>query len=100
MIVSLMRYTLQDITLPNGVSIPAGSLVAGAATSTHHDETLFPDASSFDPLRFANMISDGQRIRRYYVSTSSTDIGFGHGKHAWCVPFIYRPAGRQQEAGN
>ena len=83
--VSIVRCTLQNITLANGVAIPAGSLVTGAPTSTHRDEALFPDADTFNPLRFANMVNDSERSRRHYVSTSPADIGFGHGKHAWYV---------------
>lgn len=85
LIVAIMRYTPQDITFTNGVSVSAGTVVTGNMSSTYSDEALFPDAASFDPLRFANMRADGERSRRHYVSTSPADIGFGHGRHAWCV---------------
>ncbi|EPT04775.1 hypothetical protein FOMPIDRAFT_1112759, partial [Fomitopsis schrenkii] len=79
---AIMRYTPQDITFTNGVSVSAGTVVTGNMSSTYSDEALFPDAASFDPLRFANMRADGERSRRHYVSTSPADIGFGHGRHA------------------
>lgn len=77
------------MTFSNGVSIPAGTIVTGAMTSTHRDETLFPNAASFDPMRFAKMDGESDWSRRHYVSTSPIDIGFGHGKHAWCVAHLF-----------
>lgn len=82
--VSIIRYTLEDIMLANGARVPAHTFVTGTATSTHRDEALFRDAAAFAPRRFAD--GDSERGgRRHYVSTSPADIGFGCGKHAWCV---------------
>lgn len=77
---------MKDVTFSDGTYIPEGTIVAAATASTHHDDKNYEDAGVFDPFRFSKLREqEGEITKHHYVSTSSTDIGFGHGKHAWCV---------------
>ncbi|KZT72304.1 cytochrome P450 [Daedalea quercina L-15889] len=81
--ISVMRKTLQDTTLSDGTFIPAGTLVAGASTATHHDARNYENPDVFDPFRFADMrTEEGEAIKHQFVSTSPEYVPFGHGKHA------------------
>ncbi|KAF9819212.1 hypothetical protein IEO21_02251 [Rhodonia placenta] len=81
--ISVMRLALKDVTFSDGTFIPAGTFVAAAATSTHHDEENYSDATVFKPFRFSDMrASESEKNKHHYVSTSAEYIGFGHGKHA------------------
>ncbi|PCH34175.1 cytochrome P450 [Wolfiporia cocos MD-104 SS10] len=80
---SVMRKILQDITLSNGTFLPKGTVIASAASATHHDERYYKHADEFEGFRFANMrTEESERIKHQYVSTSSEYIAFGHGRHA------------------
>ncbi|KAH9829890.1 cytochrome P450 [Rhodofomes roseus] len=76
-----LRFTLQDVLLSNGTPLSAGTLVTAVTRSTHLDDANFPDTATFDPTRFSSMSEEGSKNRRCYVSTTPTDIGFGHGRH-------------------
>ena len=77
---------MKDVTFSDGTYIPEGTIVAAVATSTHRDIENYENADVFDPFRFSRMRErEGEITKHHYVSTSPTNIGFGHGKHAWCV---------------
>ena len=84
------RIAMKDVTLADGTRIPQGTMVSAAAHPTHHDDTLFPDAGTFDAFRFARMRAAGERqsasVKHQFTSTSPEFLPFGHGHHAWCVP--------------
>ena len=85
------RIAMKDVTLADGTRIPQGTMVSAAAHPTHHDDTLFPDAGTFDAFRFARMRAtpgEGQSagVKHQFTSTSPEFLPFGHGHHAWCVP--------------
>ncbi|KZT08765.1 cytochrome P450, partial [Laetiporus sulphureus 93-53] len=81
--ISVMRKALQDVTFSDGTFIPAGTFVTAAATSTHYDEENYDEPNVFKPFRFSDMrLTDSEKNKHHYVSTSSDYIGFGHGKHA------------------
>ena len=84
--VSLSRLALRPFTFSNGVTIPAGTLVAIPASATHTDERLYPNPDEFDGFRFAKLReSEGNTATSRYqtVSTSSEHLPFGLGRHTW-----------------
>lgn len=84
---------MKDVTFSDGTYIPGGTIVAAVATSTHRDGQNYTDADVFDPFRFSRLREqEGEISKQHYVSTSPTNLGFGHGKHAWCVPIVMRGA--------
>ena len=115
--VSLLRKVLKDYTLSDGTFLPAGTHIACNSVSTHYDETFYPNAREFDGFRFVSKSgssacpsssgreeekgkgeeeeeeekNDGREMRSVKdraVSTSSHFLTFGHGRHAWYVPFL------------
>ena len=90
--VTIIRKALQDLTFSDGTYIPQGTMVAAIATSTHRDEENYSNPDVFDPFRFSGTEEkQGGVGGNLYVSTSASNLGFGHGKHAWCVPHMIRP---------
>lgn len=74
---------MQDITLSNGVRIPAGTLMAASANHVHQNESKYTNPSIFDPFRFSSMRKEGDASRFQFVNTSVDYIPFGVGTHAW-----------------
>ncbi len=84
--VPMARLALRPFTFSNGVTVPAGTLIAIPATAIHKDERLFPNPDEFDGFRFAKLReSEGDTmVSRYQsVSTSSEHLAFGLGRHSW-----------------
>lgn len=92
-VVSLTRMSLKDFKLSDGTFIPAGTLVVAPAMSTHRDSENYQDSNQFDPLRFANLRNEDKSgnggVKYQFVATSVDYLGFGHGKHAWCVAIYF-----------
>lgn len=90
-VVSLTRMSLKDLKLSDGTFIPTGTLVVAPALPTHRDPENYTNSDEFDPLRFVNLSNEersGNGSAKYqFVTTSAEYLGFGHGKHAWCVQF-------------
>jgi len=83
-ILVMSRLALRPFTFSNGVTVPAGTLVAVPASAAHKDERIFPNPEEFDGFRFAKLReSEGDTaIGRYQtVSVSSEQLAFGLGKH-------------------
>ncbi|KAH9954865.1 cytochrome P450 [Russula dissimulans] len=79
------RLALRPFTFSNGVTIPAGTLVAVPASAAHKDERIFPNPEEFDGFRFAKLReseSDAAIGRYQTVSVSTEQLAFGIGKHA------------------
>ena len=83
---------MKDLTFSDGTYIPKGTFMAAFTTSTHRNAQFYANADMFDPLRFSRVREqEGEVGGLHYVSTSPTSLGFGHGKHAWCVlGVVYR----------
>jgi len=82
-ILVMNRLALRPFTFSNGVTIPAGTLVAVPASAAHKDARVFPNPEKFDGFRFAKLReSEGDTaIGRYQtVSVSSEQLAFGLGK--------------------
>ena len=77
---------MKDVTLNDGTTIPAGTLIVANTYSTHFDDEHYVSAAEFDPFRFARMReAEGENTKHQFVNTSIDYILFGHGKHAWYV---------------
>jgi cytochrome P450 len=82
----MSRLALRPFTFSNGVTIPAGHLVAIPASAAHTDERTFPNPDEFDGFRFAKLReSEGDTMtgRHQTVSVSSEHLAFGLGRHTW-----------------
>ena len=83
-VVALSRKVLKDITLPDGTFIPKGTILAAASHPTHHDNSHYHDANTFDPFRFSRMRDgEGEGTKHQFTNTSPENMYFGHGRHAW-----------------
>ncbi|KAH9929802.1 cytochrome P450, partial [Fomitopsis serialis] len=84
--ITIFRRAMKDVTLSDGTYVPEGTILAAVATATHRDEANYENPNVFDPFRFSRLREEeSERTKHHYVTTSAKDIGFGHGKHVWCV---------------
>jgi cytochrome P450 len=85
--VGLKRLALRPFTFSNGVTVPAGTLLALPLHSVHTDEKIYPNAHEFDGFRFLRLREkegdDVLAARHQLVTTSPELLGFGLGRHAW-----------------
>jgi len=83
--VPFSRLVLRPFTFSNGVTIPAGTLIAIPASAAYRDEAYYHDPDTFDGFRFAKFReSEGDTTARYQtVSASSEHLTFGLGRHTW-----------------
>ena len=84
--VAVSRIALRSFTFSNGVTVPAGTLVAIPASTTHTDERIYPNPDQFDGFRFAKLRESevNTTTSKYQtVSSSSEHLAFGLGRHTW-----------------
>ena len=83
----LTRLALRPFTFSNGVTVPAGTLIAIPSGAVHNDEEIYPNPEEFDGFRFAKLRErDGVAATRHQALSTSVDhLTFGYGRHAWCV---------------
>jgi cytochrome P450 len=77
---------MRPFTFSNGVTVPAGTLVAIPANAIHTDKRIYPNPDEFDGFRFAKLReSEGETMQSRYqtISTSSEHLAFGLGRHTW-----------------
>ncbi|KAG5746617.1 hypothetical protein H9Q72_012001 [Fusarium xylarioides] len=71
---------------PDGHTLPNGSTMSILSYPVHQDPDIYENPEKFYPFRFSNMRTgpDGKDANPTlsFVSTSSTYLPFGHGKHA------------------
>jgi cytochrome P450 len=83
----MARLALRPFTFSNGVTIPAGTLLALPVHSVHMDEELHPNAQEFDGFRFFKLREkerdDVLETRHQLVTASAELLSFGLGRHAW-----------------
>lgn len=70
---AMPRETVRDVEF-SGIKIPKGTLVGISTVATHRDEDTWPDAMTFDPMRFS--VEGGAKKRHRYAW-----IPFGGGAH-------------------
>ena len=85
----------QGIDLPSGEHLPYGVMVGITASGTHYDNSVYPNADTYEPFRFSDLpnIAEGDKstgkVDRVLkkpspmVSTSDDYLAFSHGSHAW-----------------
>ena len=84
--VGLPRIAIHPFTFSNGVTIPAGTMVAAPSSAIHVDEEIYSNPHKFDGFRFSGLHdSDGNVARSgdSAVSTSPNHLAFGLGRHVW-----------------
>lgn len=74
-------------TTLSGLHIPRGNLVAVPGKNIARDDAFYPDASTYQPFRFAEKRKDQsvgyvKRAREAAPTTTPEFLPFGHGKHA------------------
>ena len=82
----MSRLALRPFTFSNGMTIPAGALVAVPASAAHRDERIYPNPDEFDGFRFSKLReSEGSDATSRYqvISTSTEHLAFALGKHTW-----------------
>jgi cytochrome P450 len=82
------RLALRPFTFSNGVTIPAGTLVAIPGSAPHKDEAIYDEPDKFDGYRFVKLREkqseeDSLTSGLQSVSTSAEHVAFGFGRHAW-----------------
>jgi cytochrome P450 len=81
-----MRLTLRPFTFSNGVTIPAGTVVALPVHAIHTDKEIHPNAEEFDGFRFEKLrhkVDNNTMTRHQPIATSGELLTFGLGRHAW-----------------
>ena len=84
--VVLYRLALRPFTFSNGVTVPAGTLLAAPSGAIQMDETIYSNPENFDGFRFSNardMDGDVTTTRYSTVNVSPEHLVFGLGRHAW-----------------
>ncbi|KAH9066646.1 cytochrome P450 [Lactarius vividus] len=81
---TVCRIALRPFTFSNGVTVPAGTLVAVPSAATHMDGEIYPNPEEFDGFRFARLRErDGVSVAgQLATSTSAEYLAFGYGRHA------------------
>jgi cytochrome P450 len=82
-LVNYNRLLLQDITLTDGVRLPAGVIVCTAGAARSKDPLLYANPSQFNALRYFNeakVSNDPSKL--LFTSTSQGDSWFGYGWQA------------------
>ncbi|KIJ05875.1 hypothetical protein PAXINDRAFT_92824, partial [Paxillus involutus ATCC 200175] len=81
--VSLTRKVMKDFTFSDGTVVPKGTILVAASQATHLDDSIYNNAGTFDPFRFADLREeDGEGAKHSYASNNPQYLAFGHGKHA------------------
>lgn len=70
------------VKTPDGQTLPSGSTMSILSYPVHNDPAIYEHPEKFHPFRFSQMRADGSNAALSFVSTSSTYLPFGHGKHA------------------
>ncbi|KAI9434914.1 cytochrome P450 [Lactarius psammicola] len=83
-VLSLIRLALRPFTFSNGVTVPAGTLIAVPTAAIHMDGEIFRNPEEFDGFRFAKLRErDGHAVARHQATSTSTEyLTFGYGRHA------------------
>jgi cytochrome P450 len=83
--VALNLLALRPFTFSNGVTVPAGTIVAAPSSAIHTDGDIYPNPETFDGFRFAKLREhDGAPVvGQQATSTSAEYLAFGYGRHVW-----------------
>ncbi|KAI9465132.1 cytochrome P450 [Lactarius psammicola] len=83
-ILAMVRLTLRPFTFSNGVTVPAGALIALPSAAVHLDGEIFRNPEEFDGYRFSQLRErDGDAaVGHQATSTTPENLNFGYGRHA------------------
>jgi cytochrome P450 len=84
--VGVFRLALRPFTFSNGMTVPAGTLVALPQRALHTDGDVHSGPDEFDGFRFSKMRGGREGMlaaAHQTVSTSSEHLAFGLGCHQW-----------------
>ena len=81
--VGLSRLALRPFTFSNGVTVPAGTVIAAPVGAIHMDGDIYPNPEVFDGFRFAKLREGDGVSGLQATSTSAEYLTFGYGRHAW-----------------
>lgn len=90
---SFERKALKTFTLSNGQTVPAGALIEVPHAAITSDNDIFPNAETFDAMRFYNLRlakqsngpgakDSGTAANNQFVSVGMSSLTFGYGRHA------------------
>ena len=86
--VTIGRIAINGYTFSNGQQIPAGTMLAAAATHNHLDSSTYENPLEFDGFRFLKMkesasLNAQSPNKRFDMTTTSPQfLAFSHGRHA------------------
>ncbi|KAI9464594.1 cytochrome P450 [Lactarius psammicola] len=82
-ILSLGRIALRPFTFSNGITVPAGTLIAVPTAAVHTDGEIYPNPEEFDGFRFAKLRErDGVAVPGHQATSVSAEyLTFGYGRH-------------------
>ncbi|KAL8790014.1 MAG: hypothetical protein Q9195_006563 [Heterodermia aff. obscurata] len=79
----MTRAVTRKFTFSDGTVVPKGSWVLVPMYAMYRDDDYFANANEFDAFRSSRLRKQpGQENKYQFVSTSTTHINFGYGKHA------------------
>jgi cytochrome P450 len=84
--VGMIRLARSPFTFSNGVTIPAGTIVALPLLAIHTDEEIYPNPHEFDGFRSSKLREkegDATATRHQTVAASAEHLTFGLGRHTW-----------------
>ncbi|PUU81492.1 cytochrome P450 [Tuber borchii] len=79
------RKILKSVTLSDGTRLPQGTRVSAPSAMFSSDPDLLEDPETFDGFRWykKSLEAEGSAVYNTNLATTSTrDLGLGHGKHA------------------
>ncbi|KAI4213890.1 MAG: hypothetical protein LQ351_003585 [Letrouitia transgressa] len=74
------RVIHRDLTLSDGMTIPAGTTIGVPAYAIAHDPDFYPNPSVFNGFRFVP--SDSEQQQPVFTTTNASNLMWGYGKHA------------------
>jgi cytochrome P450 len=82
--VTFGRVIHKDLTLRDGVEIPAGTVIGVASHAITHDPAHYPNPSEFNGFRFVppDDLPEGVAAPPSFVTTNASNLSWGYGKHA------------------
>ncbi|KAH8433979.1 cytochrome P450 [Aspergillus melleus] len=81
---TFQRKALRPITLSDGTSIAPGTFTLAPANAVNFDNAIYPNADTFDGLRFYKLrqSSVDEENKHQLTSITKTQLQFGSGRHA------------------
>ncbi|OCL05915.1 putative cytochrome P450 [Glonium stellatum] len=84
------RVIHQDLTLYDGFTIPAGTMIGIPAHAISQDSAFYPSPSTFSGFRFVpdlsspstSIATSPEKALPQFVTTNASNLSWGYGKHA------------------